>query len=205
MSSSNSYDLFIEVPAGQHLEDDVVNLIEGSSDQQSLHSVSTFDLPSPALSSSGPTRKSGSKGKNKADKEGSWVWRWAEKRTDSSGQVRIFCIVKGCTQRNGYVLVGSSTSNIRNHLMHDHKLNEAVPLGNMQGPLESALSNLRKRNATEFSKEVLERAFCKVLVAHRLAYTFVESPSLLELLRIAQAAPTPEDIVLPSNDTIARR
>ncbi|KAF9971538.1 hypothetical protein BGZ75_001828, partial [Mortierella antarctica] len=88
-------------PLGQQLEledDDDASVILGSPEQQSLCSVSTFDLPSPALSSTGATRQSEGK-LNKSDKEGSWVWRWSEKRLDKSGNTRIFCSVKGCTQK----------------------------------------------------------------------------------------------------------
>jgi hypothetical protein len=168
--------------------------------------VSTFDLPSPALSSRGATRQSEGK-LNKADKEGSWVWRWAEKRTDTSGNTRIFCSVKGCTQKKGYAWLKSSTSNIRNHLINDHKVNATTPQegSRLSGPLKSAFTNLGKRSSVQFSTDILQRQFCKVLVRHKLPYTLAESPDMLQLLKIAAAAPSPEEVKLCSNSTITRR
>ncbi|KAF9339576.1 hypothetical protein BGX26_009266, partial [Mortierella sp. AD094] len=46
--------------------------------QQSLGSVSTLDLPSPALSAKDEEKS------NKKMGKGSWVWRWAKKRTDAA-------------------------------------------------------------------------------------------------------------------------
>lgn len=168
--------------------------------------MSTFDLPSPALSSRGATRQSEGK-PNKADKEGSWVWRWAEKRPDASGNTRIFCSVKGCSQRKGYALLKSSTSNIRNHLISDHKINATTPQegSRLSGPLQSGFTNLGKRNSVQFSTDILQRQFCKVLVRHKLPYTLAESPHMLRLLKIAAAAPSPEEVKLCSNSTITRR
>jgi len=116
-------------------------------------------------------------------------------------------MVKGCTQRKGYAWIKSSTTNIRNHLIHDHKLNEKTPAegSRLTGALEAALTNLGKRTAAQFSKQEFERQFCKVLVRHQLPYTLVESQELLELLKMAQSAASQDDIQLPSNDTIAKR
>ncbi|KAF9176691.1 hypothetical protein BGZ50_009837, partial [Haplosporangium sp. Z 11] len=47
-------------------------------DQQSFGSVSTLALPSPALSSIGASAE------KMKEKKGSWVWRWAEKRTNAA-------------------------------------------------------------------------------------------------------------------------
>lgn len=165
--------------------------------------MSTFDLPSPALSSTGALTKSK---KDKADKQLSWVWRWAQKRTDSSGTVRVYCMVKRCTQKNGYACHNSSTTNIRNHLINDHKLNANVQQegSRLAGPLESSF-NLGKRSAEQFTACAFERQFCKVLIRNQLAYSTVECPEILQLLKMAHSAPSQDDIRLPSNDTIARR
>ena len=144
-------------------------------------------------------------------KSSSWVWRWATKRSDTAGNVRVYCSVLGCSQKKGWAYVESSTTNIRKHLSGDHKLTEhhqkdgTSTAISRAGSIETALANLGKRNVSHYSTEALERQVCKVLVHHKLPYTIVESPALMELLHIAQAAPSADDIKLPSNDTITRR
>ncbi|KAF9553977.1 hypothetical protein EC968_009984, partial [Mortierella alpina] len=195
-------------PLGQQLdlEDDNASVILGSPDMQSLQSISTCDLPSPALSSRGATKQLGGKS-NKSDKQGSWVWRWAVKRPDKSGKDRIYCSVKGCTQKNGYALNKGSTSNISHHLKQDHKLDASTPPegSRLSGTLQNAFTNLGKRSSMEFSNDILQRQFCKVLVCHKLPYVLAESPHILDLLKIAASAPSPEDVRLCNKDTITKR
>jgi hypothetical protein len=183
-------------------DDDAADQESIFADQQSLCTVSTFDLPSPALSSQGTEKKI----EKKIDK-GSWVWKWAEKRTDEVGNVRVHCLVNRCPQKKGWAMIGSSTSNIRNHLVKDHKLNSqsAKDGSSRTGSIENAIANQGKRSSAHFSKDELERQVCKILVRHKLPYTFVQSPLLQELLDLAHSAPNAEDLKLPSNDTITRR
>jgi hypothetical protein len=172
-----------------------------SMDQRSFRSVSTFDLPSPALSS-----RDADKADKKTDKM-SWVWQFAEKRDDPAGGTRIYCLVPRCTQKKGWASMRGSTTNIRNHLRTDHKLNEksqAVRTG-QPGPIEDALATQGKRSSAHFSTDALERQVCKILVRHKLPYSFVQSSLVQELLEIAHSAPSMEDLKLPSNDTISRR
>ncbi|KAG0199380.1 Chromosome 5 4, partial [Mortierella sp. GBA30] len=70
----------IGIAGQQDVVDDVINHEHEilSLDQHSLRSVSTFDLPSPALSS-----RDAEKPDKKTDKT-SWVWQWAEKRVDAA-------------------------------------------------------------------------------------------------------------------------
>ncbi|KAF9176218.1 hypothetical protein BGZ50_001391, partial [Haplosporangium sp. Z 11] len=172
-------------------------------DQQSFGSVSTLALPSPALSSIGAASE------KMREKKGSWVWRWAEKRTDVAGNIRVYCLVPGCLQKKGWVWIGSSTSNIRNHLIGDHHLNGFVQKDGVYtgqtGSIESVLANKGKRSSAHFSTDVLERHICKILVRHKLPYTFVQSPLLKELLDLAHAAPSTDALKLPSDDTISKR
>ncbi|KAG0195114.1 hypothetical protein BGX28_002258 [Mortierella sp. GBA30] len=108
---------------------------------------------------------------DKVDKEGRWVWRWSEKLTDDDGNTKIQCLVKGCTQKKGYALITSSASNIKNHLLGDHKLSEAntkdSACNTQSGPLESDFSKQGKRSSAHFSTEALERHVCKILVRHK--------------------------------------
>ncbi|KAI1285863.1 hypothetical protein EDD11_000654, partial [Mortierella claussenii] len=177
-------------------------------DEQSLPSVSTFDLPSPALSSTGAVRAGRKKAeKEPRDKEGSWVWRWAEKRT-TNGETKAFCAVKGCRQKTGYAFAGSSTTNLIKHLSKVHGLSQDNQNdGSFSGraSIGDALTNQGKRSSAHFSTEELEQKLCKVLVRHKLPYTFVQSSALQELLHLAHAAPSMNDLKLPSNDTITRR
>ncbi|KAF9427132.1 hypothetical protein BGZ76_002465 [Entomortierella beljakovae] len=46
---------------------------------------------------------------------------------------------------------------------------------------------------------------CKILVYHKLPYTFVQLPLIQELLEIAHSAPSNDDFKLPFNDTIVRK
>ena len=172
-----------------------------SLDQHSLRSVSTFDLPSPALSS-----RDTEKPEKKTDKT-SWVWQWAEKRVDAAGKTRIYCLVPRCTQKKGWVLIRGSTSNISHHLKTDHKLSEKDdgPQASQPGSIENALTIQGKRSSAHFSKDTLERHVCKILVRHKLPYTFVQWSLIQELLELAHSAPSKEDLKLPSNDTISRR
>jgi len=175
-------------------------------DQHSLRSVSTFDLPSPALSSKDAENKRDKKKDQKTDKM-SWVWRHAEKRADAAGDTRIYCLVARCTQKKGWAWMRGSTSNIRNHLMSEHKLNEksdGIHIG-QSGSIESAFASHGKRSSAHFSTDALERQVCKILVRHKLPYTFVQSSLVQELLELAHAAPSMEDLKLSSNDTISRR
>ena len=177
-------------------DDDAISM-----DQQSFRSVSTFDLPSPALSS---------RDAEKAEKKMSWVWQWAEERVDAAGGTRIYCLVPRCTQKKGWASMRGSTSNIRNHLRSDHKLNEhskVVRTGQQgqPGAIENALTTQGKRTSAHFSTDALERQVCKILVRHKLPYSFVQSSLVQELLEIAHSAPSKEDLELPSNDTISRR
>ncbi|KAI8600214.1 hypothetical protein EDD21DRAFT_139469 [Dissophora ornata] len=182
-------------------EDDAADGQSIIAEQQSLGSVSTLDLPSPALSSGGAEKKS----YKKAGREGSWVWRWAEKRSDAAGIVRVYCLVPSCSQKKGWAWIGSSTSNIRNHLMGDHKLNEHVQKDgaytNRTESIQIAIANQGKRSSAHFSMDALERHVCKILVRHRLPYTFVQSPLLKELLHLAPM----DDLKLPSKYTITRK
>ena len=134
------------------------------------------------------------------DKAGSWVWRWAEKQSDAADNTRIYCIVQGCSQKKGWTLVGNSTNNIRNHFMSDHKLSK-----DQTGSIQSAMTNQGKRSSVHFTTDELERHVCKMLVRHKLPYTFAESPLLTELLHLIHAAPSTNDLKLPSNNTIATR
>lgn len=86
--------------------------------------------------------------------------------------------------------------------MGDHKLSPDV---GRTGSIEHALANNGKRSSSHFTKDTFERHICKVLIRHKLPYTFVQSPLLKELLELAHAAPSIEDLQLPSNDTITRR
>jgi len=169
-----------------------------NSDQNSIPSISTFELPSPAFTSSTVDKK--------IEKQ-SWVWQWARKEKDDTGNIRVYCTVPRCTNRKGWAMVSSSTSNIRRHLINDHKLNEnGTGLGNLQvRSIEEAFNNQGKRTSAHFSKELLEQQVCKVLVRHKLPFLIVESPHMQELLEIARLAPTMDDLKLPSKDTISRR
>ncbi|KAF9342315.1 hypothetical protein BGX26_007806, partial [Mortierella sp. AD094] len=170
-------------------------------DQHSLRSVSTFDLPSPALS-----LNDGKKTQNTKSDKTSWVWRWAEKRDDANGNTRIYCLVPRCTQKKGWALMRGSTTNIKHHLTIDHKLHEhSEKDGAQTGSIESIFANQGKRSSAHFSTDALERQVCKILVRHKLPYTFVQSSLVQELLDLAHAAPSIEDLKLPSNDAIARR
>ena len=136
-------------------DDDAISM-----DQQSFRSVSTFDLPSPALSL---------RDAEKAEKM-SWVWQWAEKRVDAAGGTRIYCLVPRCTQKKGWASMRGSTDNIRNHLQSDHKLNEqskAVDTGQQgqPGPIENVLATQGKRTSSHFSTDALERQVYKYLSA----------------------------------------
>jgi len=141
--------------------------------------------------------------------KGSWVWRWAEKRTDAAGNVRVHCLVPRCPQKKGWAWIGSSTTNIRNHLRTDHKLDSETRNDgtnpSLKGPIVTAISNHGKRSSAHFSTDALEQQVCKILVRHKLPYTFAQSPLLTELLEIAHGAPSRDDLKLPSNDTISRR
>lgn len=170
-------------------------------DQQSLQSVSTFDLPSPALTSIGAEKTTEKR------KEPSWVWLWAEKRVDAAGNARAYCLVPRCPQKKGWALPRGSTSNIVNHLRFTHRLSEKSEgyQTGQSGSLENAFANQGKRSSAHFSADVLERQVCKILVRHKLPYTFVQSTLVQELLKIAHSAPSMKDLELPSNDTITKR
>ncbi|KAF9309668.1 hypothetical protein BGZ91_007328 [Linnemannia elongata] len=86
--------------------------------------------------------------------------------------------------------------------MGDHRLSPDV---GRTGSIGYALANNGKRSSGHFSTDAFERHIYKVLVHHKLPYTFVQSPLLKELLELAHAAPSIEDIQFPSNDTIASR
>ncbi|KAG0287571.1 hypothetical protein BGZ97_007060, partial [Linnemannia gamsii] len=86
------------------------------------------------------------------------------------------------------------------HKLHEHSEKDGVQTGS----IESAFSNQEKRSLAHFSTDALERQVCKILVRHKLPYTFVQSSLLQELLELAHAAPSKEDLKLPSNDTIAK-
>ncbi|KAF9113207.1 hypothetical protein BGX30_007003, partial [Mortierella sp. GBA39] len=73
------------------------------------------------------------------------------------------------------------------------------------GTIANAFAIQGKRTRDEFSKDELERQVCKILVHHKLPYTFGESKFLSDLLRLAHAAPSVDDLKIPSNDTFARR
>lgn len=78
-------------------KDDTADQQSIPADQQSLGSVSTFDLPSPALSLKSAVKKASQK-PEKTDK-GNWVWHWAEKQSDTSGNVRVYCKIPCCLQK----------------------------------------------------------------------------------------------------------
>lgn len=188
--------------------DDVANLEQEflTFDQHSLRSVSTFDLPSPALSSRDAGRADGADKPDRRTDKTSWVWQWAEKRVDASGNTRIYCTVPRCAQKKGWVLIRGSTSNIRHHLKTDHKLREGSGShAGQSGSLEDAFTNQGKRSSAHFTTEAFEHHVCKILVRHKLPYTFVQWSLLQELLDLAHSAPSKEDLKLPSNDTISRR
>ncbi|KAF9094757.1 hypothetical protein BGX27_001376, partial [Mortierella sp. AM989] len=147
-------------------------------DQQSLGSVSTLDLPSPALSS-----------KDKKSDKSSWVWRWAEKKTDETGKLRVYCTVSGCQQQKGWSFIRGSTSNIRNHLIVDHHLNANSEKNSFYTGQSASIAAQGKRSAAHFSTDLFEH----------------QSPDLKVLLELAHAAPSVTDLSLPSNDTITRR
>ncbi|KAK3839853.1 MAG: hypothetical protein J3R72DRAFT_525148 [Linnemannia gamsii] len=68
-------------------DEEEYEILEGQSGFQnppSTGSFSTFDLPSPALSSMGAEKNSCTQ----LDKAGRWVWRWAEKRSDAAGSIQ---------------------------------------------------------------------------------------------------------------------
>ncbi|KAF9078966.1 hypothetical protein BGX27_007381, partial [Mortierella sp. AM989] len=142
--------------------------------------------------------------------EGSWVWRWAEKRAvaGNDNQVKIFCLYKNCNQKKGYAIVGISTAIIMNHLKKVHKL--SVSSGKDQsnhskaGSIEDALANQGRRPSAHLTAELFSEQICKVVVRHKLPSTFPGSILFKELLLLAQSAPSAEDIKLPSNDTVAR-
>ena len=106
-------------------------------------------------------------------------------------------------------MVGSSTSNVRNHLMSDHKLSKDIQKDGVYtgqtGSIKSAILNQGKRPSVHFTTDELERHVCKILVRHKLRYTLAESPILIELLHLAHAAPSINDLKLPSNDIITTR
>jgi len=145
---------------------------------------------------------------NNADKEGSWVWRWAEKRTDINNDTRIFCLYKNCNQKKGYAIVGSSTTSIMSHLKNGHNLSSTTKKDQSNyskaGSIEDALANQGKRSSAHFTAELFSEQICKVVVRHKLPFTFPESTLFKELLLLAQSAPSADDIKLPSNDTVAR-
>jgi hypothetical protein len=93
--------------------------------------------------------------------------------------------------------------------MSDHKLSKDVRKDGVYtgqtGSIQSAMAKQGKRSSIHFTTEELERHVCKILVRHKLPYTFAESSSLTELLHLAHAAPSITDLKLPSNDTITRR
>ncbi|KAF9137261.1 hypothetical protein BGX20_007910, partial [Mortierella sp. AD010] len=99
------------------------------------------------------------------------------------------------------------TTNIRNHLMSVHKFDEnGVPIASStSGSLEEAFSNQGKRTSAHFTTEAFEHQVCKILIKHKLPYTFVQSSLVQELLQLAHAAPSKDLLTLPSNDTITRR
>lgn len=163
-----------------------------------MRSISTLDLPSPAITSKDP---------EKTPEKKSWVWRWAKKQEDADGVSRIYCTVPRCTQKKGWKFVRGSTSNIRTHLISDHKLNDkgkGVDAG-QPGSIENAFTAQGKRSSAHFSTDLFEQQVCKVMVHHKLPYTFVQSGLLQDLLVIAHSAPSKEDLKLPSKDTISRR
>ena len=125
-----------------------------NSDQNSIPSISTFELPSPAFTSSTVDKK--------IEKQ-SWVWQWARKEKDDTGNIRVYCTVPRCTNRKGWAMVSSSTSNIRRHLINDHKLNEnGTGLGNLQvRSIEEAFNNQGKRTSAHFSKNFLNNRSVK--------------------------------------------
>lgn len=184
-------------------EDDTVERQSIFLDPPSIGSTSMFGLPSPVLSSKGAERN------RKMDKAGSWVWRWSEKRSDAANNTRIYCLVRGCSQKKGWALVGSSNNNVKNYHMIDHKLGKDVrkdgPYTGQTGSIQSTLEYQGKRSSAHFTTDDLERNVTKLLVRHKLPYTYVESPLLTELLHLAHAAPSTVDLKLPSNDTITRR
>jgi len=115
--------------------------------------------------------------------------------------------VPRCAQKKGWVSQRSSTSNIRTHLITDHKLHQKSHgiQSFRSGGIEDALTTQGKRSSAHFSTDALERQVCKILVRHKLPYTFAEWPLIQELLELAQSAPSSDALKLPSNDTIARR
>ncbi|KAF8946685.1 hypothetical protein BGZ46_005742, partial [Entomortierella lignicola] len=178
-------------------------------DHRSLQSVSTCELPSPALSARSHEMASGAETitENVSEKS-SWIWRWATKVPVGKNAYRVYCNVSPCSKKKGWALINSSTTNIIRHLKTDHKLDEnscSVNSRGQAGSIESAFNMQGKRPRAHFSSDELERQVCKMLVCHQLPYTLGESAILQKLLELAHAAPSIEDLKLPSNDTLSRR
>ncbi|KAF9081767.1 hypothetical protein BGX27_004778, partial [Mortierella sp. AM989] len=177
-------------------------------DQHSVISVSTCELPSPALSARNSEMVSATQTITEKVSEKSWIWRWADKVTDGNGINRVYCKVKPCSKKKGWALVNSSTSNIIRHLKTEHKLDEnttSVNLKGQAGSIEGAFATQGKRSRAHFTSDELERQVCKMLVRNQLPFTLGGSTDLQRLLELAHAAPSIEDLKLPSNDTLSRR
>ncbi|KAG0337368.1 hypothetical protein BG005_004083, partial [Podila minutissima] len=56
-----------------------------------------------------------------------------------------------------------------------------------------------------FTKDAFKWQVCKMLVLHKLPYTFVKSPTLQSLLHLAHAAPSTDDIKLPGKDKVTKK
>ncbi|KAF8962800.1 hypothetical protein BGZ46_001108, partial [Entomortierella lignicola] len=117
MSQSSDY---LNQPAipDELVEEDFDFSFISSESSSFVQSISPFDLPSPTLTSqSTKTTSSTNPPKN-------WVWKYAEKRK-VNGVTKAFCKFPRCpVSKTGYSATRGATTNIRNHLINDHKLNE---------------------------------------------------------------------------------
>lgn len=145
--------------------------------------------------------------KTNKDTKSSWIWNWIEARTPpQGGEMRMYCTVKHCRQKEGWTMKGNSRSGPRKHLMFVHKLTENDKndgtFHTPTGPLQRAFANHGQKQHTP---EKWQHAQCQLLVHHKLPYTFFESPYLKNLIFLAHSAPSPDRLVFPSNDSMTSK
>lgn len=133
----------------------------------------------------------------------SWVFTNGWAIIDDSGSYNIcqYPTASGSCGRR-YKRVGATTSSIIYHLQTQHSVDrnsvfEAVNTG----PLDMML---RTPLAAPFSADMFQERLLRLVIAHALPFSIVESNEFQELLRLASRAPIPNAITLPSRRTLCQ-